>query len=431
MNDSFSLADTLLTRQTSVGEPQDETKKRIFFIILACSLNPLLFHFLEIINTSGFIFFALFTIIISFVFFYVYSILITACVNSRANRFEEILNNYFHRMDRPIAFSVLLYCFGVMCLAQMSLVQAAKYACYNWGIEHYKPYVAIFTLVVSGICIVFLSRYQEIKKLNFLCFTNLAIWVIFTIAMIFIFFYKFDDSVHSILDTKFLKGEHDNIMDSAFLPVLYLIVILNCFQSIPIVYKEMVESSMTIHRSQIYSNIRKPLLISLIYSLLFGFLEYATHNPIMNNITKSDLNYAIIAYTLVKPVMLILQITLIMFTARSSFVQTFFSQNYTLRSTANYSIIISLTILSALSSLFIYKDEINKSKKMEENFTHISMTYYIIAFFSCLVGLCVPWSLMIRMHIHKAYEIGLFFLVSVGLISALFIPDLDLVFIVS
>ncbi|OMJ77119.1 hypothetical protein SteCoe_23345 [Stentor coeruleus] len=429
MNDSFSLADTLLTRLTTIGEPKDETKSRIFFIILACSLNPLLFHFLEIINASGFIFFAFFTIIISLVFFYVYSILFAACVNSRANRFEEILNNYFHRMDRPIAFIVLLYCFGVMCLAQMSLVQTAKYACYSWNIEDYKPYVTGATLVVSGICIVFFSRHQEITRLNFLCFTNLGIWVLFTIALIFVFFYKFDDSIKSISQPKFLNGKQKNIMDSAFLPVFYLLVILNCFQSIPIVYKEMVESSMTIHRSQIYSNIRKPLFISLVYSLLFGFLEYATYNPIMNSINESDLNYIIIAYTLTKPIMFILQITLIMFTARSSFIQTFFSQNYTLRSTENYIIIITMTILCALPSLFIYESEIKKpNQNKEEDFTRFSMTYYVIAFLSCLVGLCVPWSLMIRMHNHKAYEIVIFFLVSVGLVSSLFIANLDLVF---
>ncbi|OMJ88138.1 hypothetical protein SteCoe_9953 [Stentor coeruleus] len=429
MSDSFSLADTLLAGQKTTGEPQDNRKKQIFFIILACSLNPLLFHFLEIINAAGFISFASFTIIISLVFFYVYSILITAFVNSRANKFEEILNNYFHRMDRPIAFSVFLYCFGVICLAQMSLVQSAKYACYSWGIEKYKPYVASATLGVSGICVVFLSRYQEIKNLYFLCFTNFVIWVVFITAMILVFFYKFDDSVKSISETKFLKGEHDNIMGSAFLPVLYLIVILNCFQSIPIIYKEIIDSSITIHRSQIYSILRKPLLLSLIYYLLFGFLEYATHSPIMNNVIKSDLNYTIIAYTLIKPVMLILQITLVMFTARNSFVQTFFRKNYILNSNANFAIIITLTVLSALSSLFVYKSEIKKPEKhKQEDFTRFSMTYYIIAFLSCLVGLCIPWSLMIRMQIHKAYEICIFFLVSAGLISALFIADLGLVF---
>lgn len=125
MEESYSLL-------KDSDSPQSQSINiRIIITMLAFSMNPLLFTVSIPIINCGLMKYLFFSTILNILFFYMYYVIINGCIYSRANTFAEILNNYFHKLDKVLGLCTVLYCMTIIVLCQMTIIKNVKLFCIN------------------------------------------------------------------------------------------------------------------------------------------------------------------------------------------------------------------------------------------------------------------------------------------------------------
>jgi hypothetical protein len=126
-------------------------------------------------------------------------------------------------------------------------------------------------------------------------------------------------------DTYLINKNHDIVAS-----LIYLIGLVNSFQSVTIVYKEMQEENVTNKRKTMRKNIMITFGLMILFYIIFGILISITSQLQYTDIKEQNIiKYMFLLYYSLKPFLIVLQAGLTMFTMRSSLLQVFFSEkNY-------------------------------------------------------------------------------------------------------
>lgn len=422
-----SLAEVLLNKSNSYVESKEATSTKTIVIILAFTLNPLIFSFSEAIQISGIIPFICFTIMINLLFSYMYYIIIVACASSGASKYGEILNYYFHRMDRVISLFVLAYCFLIICLCQISVTKSYKYMYSTDNKDTVYHALLISSIVVVFILTIVVSCITDLSKLYFMCKVSLILWIVCICGQIYLLVVNYK-SISKNYPNFYSNSDGDYLFSPKFINSLcYLVVVMNCFQSITLVYKEAGNAAGIHSRSTIVRSIKIAMCITIAFYLVFGtlvsLLDLRDNKQADNEFNVQAI--LIFLYRLLKPSMLVLQIVLTMITVRDSAIQLFCSREYTASPFIMYTISTVVIVMSGISSYMVYDTNIDEwdddGKLTTERDDQLETRVFLsLAIISLLIGFVLPWALMIKLDQYSKTRIFSFGVLILAFFLAIF-----------
>lgn len=411
-------------------------------IFLTFSLNPFFLQFSKAINLSGLIPFCLLTILISLLYYYMNSVIINACLMSRATNYSELFNNYFHRMDRFANFLVFFYSFSYISLVQVSIlitILATYRDIYSYE-SQINVYVLCSILSVFSICMILLSWSEELKTYYKACIVSIILLILTILGASYVI-YAHRDSIEKLMDCEnyYYSGDF-------YLSVYVIVVVVNIFQSLTLIYKDIRDSNLTYKRESYNQSLRIALVITVLFYLLFGvilsFTERITSTRAQGPQELSLMLILMIIFRLFKFTWLILQVCLMMLTLKSSFVSIFKSTECEISKTTSLVLSVVFVILSNFSVYYVYS-RISDQRTYQRNngiycysngaydedidyneqddfdpkpYEDLNLMFYeshnlfiVNAYCSIVVGLVIPWGLMIRTshyHVGKIVAVG-------------------------
>ena len=202
-------------------------------------------------------------------------------------------------------------------------------------------------------------------------------------------------------DTYLINKNHDIVAS-----LIYLIGLVNSFQSVTIVYKEMQEENVTNKRKTMRKNIMITFGLMILFYIIFGILISITSQLQYTDIKEQNIiKYMFLLYYSLKPFLIVLQAGLTMFTMRSSLLQVFFSEK-------NYSdiknllfLLICFLILFASSSSYLIIYSSNEQANADSSIFRVF--YIVLAFLGNIIGLIAPWFIMLKSEAYPKWIIGL------------------------
>lgn len=443
---------TLVESLMISGEIEVKTSKvywKSIIIFLTFSLNPFLMALSKAINLSGMIPFSVLIIFISLLFYYLNSVILNACTLSRATTYSELFNNYFHRMDRIVNLAVFLYGFFYICLVQVAVlitILASYREIFGYD-SQISLYVLIPLLCVFSFCMILLSWSQELKEYYKACIVSLIL-LIFTVLGGSVVIATHRENVSALIDCEnyYFNGDF-------YLSVYILLVVVNIFQSLTLIYKDIRDSNLVLKRELYEQALKIALIITVCFYLLFGFMMSFTER-----ITSSrspgpeefNLMFVLLCiFRLFKFTWFILQVCLMMLTLKSSFLSIFSSSDYEISSRMSLLLSAIFIFLSNAAIYYVYTRPSDQrtyqryggigcysNEAYDEDFDFnedddydpqpyedLNLMYYaghqlfmVNAYFSIIVGLIIPWGLMIRTTNYSQAKIAI---VAVGILIVL------------
>jgi hypothetical protein len=363
MSEYDSLLEAFTVGETKQAPEQDSANTRALLTILAFSLNPFIIFFSKAINIAGLLPFLAVTIVLTLMFFYFYLVIIEACRLSRSTSYSEVLNNYFHRIDRVFSSLLFLYCFMVLCICQMNLTLTTISQYYDNFNEALSLPWLILSIVLLNAIMIFLSSYQDIKQYFYFCIGSLAMWGVCLLGMVLILIQNW-----SRLSEITLCAHYWSSLTFPY-SIYILVVILNTFNSVTIVFKDHWHAGSSTSRNQILRTIvLRALVITLVFYIIFGVLLSFTDRPVAGGgAAAGPLRTVLyVGYRLFKYAWYVLQVCLFTFAVRSSFVQAFCPRDFDLGHKGRVALSSAVIALSALSNVLLLLF-VNQSLTRKEN----------------------------------------------------------------
>ena len=389
------LQDFLLAKQSSMEKAIEKASYRIVVIVLTFTLNPLIFVVYEPIRASGFIPFVIFTILINLLFCVMYNALIKACAFSGATTYGEILKYYFSRLDRVISFIIFVYCFTTIYLCQLSL--ANTYQLFAQLMTHdvvLSNSIAISVVICINILIIFIASMYELEKLLKMCYVSIVMWIVCILGQGLIVCMNTD------VVSSYFSDWNNMFKSESWTECLYMqISLMNCFQSIVLVYRELAISTGVRGKAAVSRSVNIAIGVTIAFYIVFGLIDTIVNEVILrdkNQHSQGVWFQALMAFFyLAKPILLILQVALNMVTARESAFKIIYSNEVEISAKAMFitNIVINTLAASVIFAL-IFSDF---STDADIDFNVQLRGYEVLAFLSLFVGVGLPLILMIKM----------------------------------
>lgn len=427
----------MITDEIEVKTNSVYWKSIIFF--LTFSLNPFILQFSKAINLSGIIPFSVLTIVISLLYYYMSSVVISTCLMSRATNYSELFNNYFHRMDIFANFFVFFYSLSYICLVQVSIlvtILATYREIYGYD-SQMNFYILWIIMSLFSICMILLSCSEELKTYYKACIVSLILLALTVVGASYVI-YAHRDSIDTLMNCEnyYYSGDF-------YLSIYIITVVVNIFQSLTLIYKDIIDSNFTYKKDSYSRSLKIAFIITIIFYLLFGFIlsftERITSTRAQGPQEVNIMLLLLCIFRLFKLAWLVLQVCLMMLTLNSSFVSIIKSTGFEVPRNISLSFSAVFIFVSIINTYYVYANISDQRTYQRNNgilcysnaayddgfdyneeddydpkpYEDLNLMFYeghnlfiINAYCSIVVGLAIPWALMIRSNEYKTENIA-------------------------
>lgn len=413
----FSLEDALLMSTQPVAP--DSIHWRSTLLFLTFSLNPFVFAIGKSIHLSGLVPFLLILPAIMLVFFYMNKLIIENFNNFSTN-LQDLYNNYFHRLDRALNLTLLLYGLCYISIATTFLMMNIISFCRDFGYDEISPRYIFIALLAIGVITVLISCSNRIDNYFYLALISVFFWVCGLIGAIIMVFFNWDK-------TRILLTCKSFYFSSDFYHVVYILVVpMNICHAFTLIYRDFKEKGIENPREICLKSLKTSTFITVIAYIVLGIcLGFTEELSIYKKDAVNHFNLnvlAMIIYRLFKFLWFSLQVALIMPTIKLALIGLIKVPDSEINKKLSIalSIVFSLISICVATTTYLFHRRLKDSKiggkieectdsddfsdiEFSEFYLDLNIKYYFIHYLflatsllSAFVGLLFPWGVMIR-----------------------------------